>query len=118
MKAIVAMDPNRVIGNEGKIPWHYKEDFKFFKEITMGHSLVMGRNTYESIGKPLPGRFTYILTTDEKKLNLPWGTLAAYVNKDWICDYPSVCSNYWVCGGASVYELLLPMCDEDRKSVV
>ena len=55
IKAIAAMSENRVIGNRGDIPWHLPEDFKWFKKTTMGDILVMGRKTYESIGRPLPG---------------------------------------------------------------
>src|ERR1041384_5769359 len=62
LKAIAAMSLNGVIGNAGKIPWHLPEDFKWFKKITMGHVLVMGRKTFESIGRPLPGRDTIILS--------------------------------------------------------
>ena len=61
-KAIAAMSLNRVIGRGKTIPWHLPEDFKWFKETTMGHVLAMGRRTYESIGRPLPGRETVVLT--------------------------------------------------------
>ncbi|NDA69217.1 MAG: dihydrofolate reductase, partial [Verrucomicrobia bacterium] len=57
-KAIAAMSLNRVIGDGNKIPWHLPEDFKWFKQTTLGHVLVMGRKTFESIGRPLPGRET------------------------------------------------------------
>ncbi|MGM0845419.1 MAG: dihydrofolate reductase [Bacillota bacterium] len=59
-----AMDENGVIGYENKLPWRLPEDLKFFKETTMGHPIVMGRKTYKSIGKPLPGRENIILTRD------------------------------------------------------
>ena len=55
-QAIAAMSLNRVIGDGNKIPWHLPEDFKWFKQTTLGHVLVMGRKTFESIGRPLPGR--------------------------------------------------------------
>src|SRR5271166_2104453 len=61
-KAIAAMSENRVIGDGGKIPWHLPEDFKWFKSTTMGHVIVMGRKTFESIGRPLPGRETIVLS--------------------------------------------------------
>ena len=61
---IVAMDPNRVIGNNDTLPWHISADLKNFKKITMGKPIVMGRKTYESIGKPLPGRENIIITRD------------------------------------------------------
>ena len=56
------MSLNRVIGAGNKIPWHLPEDFKFFKQTTMGHILLMGRKTFESIGRPLPGRETIVLS--------------------------------------------------------
>lgn len=60
--AIAAMTKNRVIGNHGKIPWHIPEDFKHFKETTLGCPIIMGRNTYISIGRSLPGRENIVLT--------------------------------------------------------
>ncbi len=59
---IVAMDKKRVIGVDNKLPWHLPADLKRFKELTLGHHIVMGRKTFESIGKPLPGRTTVIIT--------------------------------------------------------
>ncbi len=59
---IVAMAKNRVIGRDNDIPWHLPGEQQRFKKITMGHALVMGRKTYESIGRPLPGRTTVIIT--------------------------------------------------------
>lgn len=59
---IFAMDRNRAIGINNKLPWHLPADLKFFKTVTMGHPILMGRKTYDSIGKPLPGRRNVILT--------------------------------------------------------
>ena len=59
---IVAMDNNRGIGKENKLLWHIPEDLQHFKRITMGKPLIMGRKTFESIGKPLPGRFSIVIT--------------------------------------------------------
>ncbi|SDN29043.1 dihydrofolate reductase [Paenibacillus sp. yr247] len=59
---IFAMDRNRAIGLNNKLPWHLPGDLKFFKSVTMGHPILMGRKTYDSIGKPLPGRRNVILT--------------------------------------------------------
>src|SRR5882762_8039845 len=60
--AIAAMSENRIIGNQGKIPWHIPDDFRWFKHKTMGGTLIMGRKTFQSIGKPLPGRETIVLS--------------------------------------------------------
>ncbi|GFZ98576.1 dihydrofolate reductase [Paenibacillus marchantiophytorum] len=59
---IFAMDRNRAIGLNNQLPWHLPADLKFFKAVTIGHPILMGRKTYESIGKPLPGRRNIILT--------------------------------------------------------
>jgi dihydrofolate reductase len=59
---IVAMAENRVIGNEGRIPWHIPEDTGWFKGKTLGHTVIMGRKTFESIGRPLPGRKNIIIS--------------------------------------------------------
>ena len=60
---IAAMTPDRVIGREGRIPWNIPGEQKRFKELTMGHTIVMGRRTYEEIGRPLPGRQTIVVST-------------------------------------------------------
>jgi dihydrofolate reductase len=61
---VVAVADNGVIGNAGELPWRMSGDLQRFKQLTMGHVLVMGRKTYESIGRPLPGRVTVVLTTN------------------------------------------------------
>jgi dihydrofolate reductase len=61
---IVAMARNRTIGLDNRLPWHVPEDLKHFKTLTMGHHMIMGRKTYESIGRPLPGRTTVIVSRD------------------------------------------------------
>jgi dihydrofolate reductase len=67
-KAIAAMSLNRVIGADDKIPWHLPEDFKWFKKMTMGHIVVMGRKTFEGLGQPLPSRKNMILTRHPQRL--------------------------------------------------
>jgi dihydrofolate reductase len=62
LSIIAAMAKNRVIGINNSLPWHLPEDLKHFKALTMGHHIIMGRKTFESIGKPLPGRTTVIVT--------------------------------------------------------
>ncbi len=61
---IVAMASNRVIGRNNQLPWHLPNDLKYFKAVTMGKPIVMGRKTFESIGKPLPGRVNIVVTTN------------------------------------------------------
>lgn len=62
---IVAQAENRVIGNDNKLPWYLPEDLKYFKRVTLGKPIIMGRKTYESIGRPLPGRCNIVVTRDE-----------------------------------------------------
>ena len=64
LSIIVAKSRNNVIGSEGNLPWHIPEDLKKFKSITMGKPMIMGRSTYESIGKALPGRKNLVMTRD------------------------------------------------------
>ncbi|MEP4148985.1 MAG: type 3 dihydrofolate reductase [Halioglobus sp.] len=61
---IVAAAKNGVIGNNNALPWHLPEDLRYFKRVTMGKPIVMGRKTYESIGRPLPGRVNIVITRD------------------------------------------------------
>jgi dihydrofolate reductase len=106
--AIAAMAENRVIGRDGQIPWHLPDDFKFFKRTTLGHVLVMGRKTFESIGRPLPGRDTIVLTRSA------WShpgvlTATGLDSLPLASDDPR---QVFVCGGAEVYALALPRCSE------
>ncbi len=70
LSLLVAMSKNRVIGKNNQLPWHLPEDLKHFKALTMGHPIIMGRKTYESIGKVLPGR-TNIIVTRQKNYVIP-----------------------------------------------
>ena len=62
---IVADDPDYLIGRDGKLPWHISNDLKYFKKLTMGNPIIMGRKTYESIVRPLPNRYNIIVTRDK-----------------------------------------------------
>jgi len=64
ISCIVAKTRNNVIGRDNKMPWHISDDLKYFKKITTGHTIVMGRKNYESIGRPLPGRTNIVITRD------------------------------------------------------
>ena len=66
LSLICAMDENLVIGRNNSLPWHLPEDLKYFKQTTMGNSIIMGRKTYESIGKPLPGRTNIIVSRNRE----------------------------------------------------
>lgn len=107
MKAIVAMSENRVIGAKGGIPWHLPEDFRFFKKTTLRHTIVMGRKTYESLGKPLPGRKNIVFTTQQ--LTIPEVTVIHSLEELLQLNIPF--EEIFVIGGAAIYNLLLPLCD-------
>jgi dihydrofolate reductase len=107
IKAIVAMAENRVIGNAGTIPWHLPEDFKFFKATTMGHAILMGRKTYESIGKPLPGRENIVLSRTMPET--PGVTVIHSLDE---LKEPTDGRNLFVIGGEEIYRLLLPRVQE------
>ena len=68
MKAVAAMSLNRVIGRDERIPWHLPDDFKWFKRLTTGHFVLMGRKTFESLGRPLSNRTNIILTRSPRRL--------------------------------------------------
>ena len=104
------MSLNRVIGAGNKIPWHLPEDFKWFKKMTTGHVIVMGRKTYESIGKPLPSRTTIVLT---RSLTAIPGVMVAPALSQLDLSHPAVAGrDIFICGGAQVYEQALPLCSD------
>ena len=107
------MSLNRVIGAGNKIPWHLPEDFKFFKQTTMGHVLVMGRKTFESIGRPLPGRETIVLSRSG------WSHpgVRTVTSLDEVA--PLVADRQvFICGGAEIYRQALPLCAEIYLTLV
>jgi len=106
-KAIAAMSLNRVIGNGNQIPWHLPEDFKWFKATTIGHVIVMGRKTFESIGKPLPNRETIVLSRSA------WSHPGVKTISS-LDDLPVLVAGRqaFICGGAQIYEQALPLCSE------
>ncbi len=110
---IAAMDEGRVIGANGKIPWHLSADLRRFKELTTGHPVVMGRKTFESLGsKPLPGR-TNIVITHEAEYAAPAGVAVATSLHDALRAAESgamgEAGDVFVIGGEQVYRLALPV---------
>ena len=97
---IAAMSTDGTIGDRGKIPWHISEDLKRFKRLTMGHPVIMGRKTYESIGKPLPGRTNIVLSRTGTSLASALEQCRQR-NEDMV----------FIIGGAEVYRQALPMAD-------
>ena len=110
IKAIVAMAENRVIGNAGTIPWHLPEDFKFFKATTMGHAILMGRKTYESIGKPLPGRENIVLSRTMPET--PGVTIIRSLDELKELENKLDGRDLFVIGGEEIYRLLLSKVQE------
>lgn len=106
MIAIAAMSRNRAIGLEGRIPWHLPEDLKFFKRTTLGHVVLMGRKTYESIGKPLPGRENWILSRTAEISGVQVLRTLEEI------PAPPAGKNIYLIGGAELYAALLPCCTE------
>ncbi|HET7201841.1 MAG TPA: dihydrofolate reductase [Steroidobacteraceae bacterium] len=105
---VVAMDERDAIGHEGGLPWRLPGDLKRFKALTMGKPVVMGRKTWESIGKPLPGRHN-IVVTRRRGLEVPGVTVVDSVTAAITAagDAPEVC----IIGGAEIYRLALPITD-------
>lgn len=106
-RAIAAMAENRVIGNHNTIPWHLPEDFKWFRKTTMGQTLLMGRKTFDSIGRPLPGRQTIILSRNQ--LSIP---NTQTVNTIESIESVATSDIIWIAGGAEIYQLMLPKCSD------
>ena len=102
---IVAMDKNRVIGKDNDLPWRLPKEFEYVKKTTMGHTLVMGRKNFESIGRVLPGRKNVILTRD-KDFSFE-GCVIAHSIKEVF----ELCKNdeeIFIFGGEQIYEMFLP----------
>lgn len=106
MIAVAAMAANRVIGADGKIPWHLPEDLRWFKELTMGGTLLMGRVTYDSIGRSLPGRETVVMSR-AAGLQIP----GVQVIRDLSAlQSAKINGEVFVVGGAEIYRATLPYC--------
>ncbi|UJF34429.1 dihydrofolate reductase [Paenibacillus hexagrammi] len=108
---IFAMDRNGAIGKDNKLPWHLPADLQFFKRVTMGHTILMGRKTYESIGKPLPGRKNVILTQNREFQAEGCAIVHTVqeVKEQWKDE------DLYVIGGAEIFRLLLA--DADRMYI-
>jgi dihydrofolate reductase len=109
-KAIAAMSLNRVIGAGNRIPWHLPEDFKWFKKMTTGEIIVMGRKTFESIGRPLPNRTTIVLTHSPEPIS-GVRTISDLGQID-PADASLAGREIYICGGAQLYQQALPFCSD------
>ncbi len=115
LSLIVAMAKNRVIGADGKIPWHLPNELQLFKRVTMGHHIVMGRKTYESIGRLLPGRTTVIVTR-QKDYSVP-GALVAH-SLDEALARSAGDPEIFIIGGGELYRAAMPLADRIYLTVV
>ena len=107
MTAIVAMTRNRVIGKNNKIPWRLPGEQKWFKAITMGHAVLMGRKTFESIGRPLPGRHNIVVT---RSRDIEGVEVVRDLQEFDPNPYEENGKNLFVIGGSEIYRALLPRC--------
>jgi len=112
MKAIAAMSLNRVIGRGNQIPWHLPEDFKWFKQCTSGGTVVMGRKTWVSLGRPLPNRTNVVITRGPA---IPGVTCLSDLET---LDERNFPGEIWIIGGEEIYRQLLPKCSDLFLSVV
>jgi len=112
---IAAMAANRVIGRGNTIPWHIPGELQWFKATTMGHVLIMGRKTCESIGRPLPGRTTIVISHDQNRC-FPGCTTVQSLNQ--ALDLCAGREKVFIAGGAQIYALALPLTDSIILSVL
>jgi dihydrofolate reductase len=105
---IAAMDRNRLIGDKDRLPWHLPADLAHFKQVTMGKPIIMGRKTFESIGRPLPGR-TNIVLTRSAEFHAEGVVTADTLQQ--ALDYAATEDEVMIIGGSTIYELALPRAD-------
>ncbi len=108
---IVAMDERGGIGKNNRLPWHLQSDLKRFRQLTMGHHIVMGRKTYETIGRPLPGRVMMVVT--RKKVYAPAGCLVLHSLEaaiDLAMDKDE--SELFIIGGGEIYKQAIGLADK------
>jgi dihydrofolate reductase len=105
---IVAMSENRVIGRAGELPWHISADLKRFKRLTTDHSIIMGRKTYDSIGRPLPERRSIVISRDRGLVRAGAEVVASLGAA---LELTAAEDEVFIIGGSSIYELALPLAD-------
>lgn len=118
LSLIVALAENRVIGQHNQLPWHLPNDLKYFKRVTLGKPLIMGRKTYESIGRPLPGRVNIVITRQANyqppgandSVKLVASLEAAHQLAQQICEQNGK-DEAMIIGGAEIYTQALAMVD-------
>lgn len=114
---IVAMDKNRVIGFENEMPWHLPNDLKYFKKRTIGHTIVMGRKTFESLGRVLPDRKHIVLTRGDSKFPDEVEVIHDIADiQVYAAAHPE--EELFVIGGGHVFEQVLPFADRIYLTVI
>ena len=115
ISVIAAMSQNRVIGRDGSLPWHLPTDLARFKSITTGHTVIMGRKTFESVGKPLPNRRTIIITRNNDYQCA--GVFIAH-SLDEALDHAAHEDEIFILGGETVYRIALPRADRLYLTII
>ena len=111
---ICAMSENRVIGRDNGLPWHLSEDLKYFRRTTMGNCMIMGRNTWESIGRALPGRTSIVITSNAEyhaEGAEVVGSLQQAIERAEAVSKETNSTQAFVIGGAVLYQAALPLAD-------
>ncbi|PUU87901.1 MULTISPECIES: dihydrofolate reductase [Halanaerobium] len=116
LSIIAAMDQNQLIGEQGKIPWKLPADLKYFKEITMGAPVIMGRKTFKSIGFPLPGRKNIILTRN--KDYTAEGCEVVHSKKEILNEFLKKKEEAFIIGGAEIYKQFLKYSDKLYLTII
>src|SRR5256714_10832206 len=106
LELIAAVARNGVIGRNGQLPWHLPDDLKHFKQLTLGHPIIMGRRTFESIGKPLPGRRSIVASTTLGKIEGVEVVPSLDEALQLVRDTPGPA---FIIGGAVLYATALPL---------
>jgi dihydrofolate reductase len=110
LSIIVAMDKQGLIGKGNELPWHLPEDLRYFKKTTSGKVVVMGRKTFESIGKPLPNRHNVVFTRDKQKYDFN-KDLLTYQTVESIIEWSNEGMDIFIIGGSQIYGQFYPYCD-------
>ncbi len=113
---VVAIAENRAIGKDNQLLWHLPKDLKHFKQITAGHTIIMGRKTFDSMGKPLPNRRNIVISRN-KDLELPGAELVGSVQ-----EALALCAadeeEVYIIGGGEIYKMAMPLTDKIYLTVV
>jgi dihydrofolate reductase len=110
---IAAVSKNNVIGNKGNTPWHSKEELEFFKKVTFGSPVIMGRKTWESIGKPLPGRLNIVISRNQD-FTTPYREVIVFFSLNDAIKYvnTTVYTKMYIIGGGEIFLQAMDIADE------